>query len=812
MQFSKHAVRTMGWLLIMLPAPWAIQSVAQTDMPSGAASALTVNVVDGVSDQAIAGAKLQMVAAAGRPHLIGSWTTDQAGRNTLKFSTLTGDELKFWTIADGYVPAETAAPRDLTGSFPIVCAVRLERAATVGGIVLNEAGAPVAGVEVFIELGAKPEIQDPPTIPETRDNIHYEKTDAKGRWTCRHAPKQLLSVRFRLIHPDYVTAIFSPNTTERHEENVASVSEADLLASAAIVILKRGLTVNGMVLDSSQTPIEGAEVTGADYPVWTPADGRFSFNNFAAGQTVLTAQAKGFASQRKQIWVSNGTDAVRFELAKGNILKLQVLDAKGKPVPSAHISAQTGQKNAAGQWQWETDEQGKLVWDSAPAEEVLYSISHFGYEPARWQPLNADGREQVITLQKHLQISGHVVDFDTRTPIAAFRVIPGVLHVDHHDWNQTLITSGQNGTYAIALPKLDLPHVVRVEANGYYPEMSRTFQDAEQEAVTDFALKRGELISGRVRLPDGKPASEAQAALCLEDQVPVLAEAKFTEVELGHISETDAQGGFLFQPQHGLKMIAVAHEQGYAEVSLGDFKKSKIIQLKPWGRIAGMLLLGTAPCTNELVQLVRVGSFSPRFQLNRFAALTDGQGRFTFEQVPPGQHIIGHLINLQFSHGQTIRVVSGETTTVVLGQGGRTIMGRMEAADGRQLDWEGGRHPAFLHARLPPLAIPELPDALATNAWLRAYWDSDPGRARQISDVHYVLQFESNNVFRAENIPAGLYECEIHYHEPSVREGEPDTCLGIMRKEIAIPELRPGQRDEPCDLGTMTTTLKPSTR
>ena len=40
----------MGWLLIMLPAPWAIQSVAQTDMPSGAASALTVNVVDGVSD------------------------------------------------------------------------------------------------------------------------------------------------------------------------------------------------------------------------------------------------------------------------------------------------------------------------------------------------------------------------------------------------------------------------------------------------------------------------------------------------------------------------------------------------------------------------------------------------------------------------------------------------------------------------------------------------------------------------------------------------------------------------------------------
>ena len=73
-----------------------------------------------------------------------------------------------------------------------------------------------------------------------------------------------------------------------------------------------------------------------------------------------------------------------------------------------------------------------------------------------------------------------------------------------------------------------------------------------------------------------------------------------------------------------------------------------------------------------------------------------------------------------------------------------------------------------------------------------------------------MLRFESNNVFHVENVPAGAYECEIHYHEPSARAGEPDACLGIMRKAVVIPELQRGQRDEPWDLGEMTITLKAS--
>jgi uncharacterized GH25 family protein len=795
---------------MMVPAPWAIRSGAQTHAPLDAIGALTVKVVDGVSGQGVAGAKLQMVMAGERPHLTGNWTTDQLGRTTLPLPTSSWDELKFWTIVEGYVPAERAVERDLIGAFPKVCTVRLERAAVVGGVVLNEAGEPVAGVEVFIDWGKNSETPDPSAVADTDYNFHYEKTDGKGSWTCRHASKQLQSLRFRLVHPDYVTVMFAPDTAERQQESVASVSEADLLAGTAVVIMKQGLTIKGVVLDSHQKPIEGAEITAGDYPIWTLGDGRFSFNNRPVGETVLTVEAKGFAPQREKFLVSEAMNEVRFELEQGHTLKVRVLDAKGRPVPGARIAAERREDKGVSQWDWETDAEGRLVWDSAPAQEVIYSISHYGYETVRSQPLKADGQEQVITLHKHLQISGHVVDFDAQTPIVAFRVIPGVLHVDHYDWNQGLVTSGQNGTYAVALPKQDLPHVVRVEADGYYPEISRPFQEEQQDAVADFALKRGDPIRGTVLCPDGKPARNAQAALCLEDQMTLLAEARFADLERGNISETDAQGIFLFQPRQGVKMIAVSQAQGYAEVSMDDFKPSHVIRLNPWARITGVLYVGTTPGTNELVQLVRVGSFSPRFQVNSFTALTDSQGRFTFEHVPPGEHIIGRLIDSRFSHGQVIKVASGETTRLVLGEGGRTITGSIVAADGRELDWEVGRHPAFLHARLPPLTIPKLADVLATNAWLRAYWDSEQGRARQISDVQYVLQFESSNVFHAENVPAGTYECEIHYHEPSARDDEADNCLGILRKEVVIPELPPGQHDKPCELGRMTITLKPS--
>jgi protocatechuate 3,4-dioxygenase beta subunit len=797
----------------MLLAQQGTTVEVQSANAAGATNSLNLAVISRSNGQAVAGAKVQLIAEGARPHVVRYWTTDRTGGTTLEISNAAGNEVKLWILADDYVPNETVVQRDAGGLFPARHSVRMEEAVRVGGTVLDETGKPISGVEVFVGVEKKQDAKSDLFARPGHEGFHYEKTDEQGRWTCSHAPKQLQTARFRLMHSRYVTVEIAPDPQERAFGTDANVSPADLLAARASVFMSHGVTLNGLVVDANGEPIEGAEVTGPDYPVWTPADGRFSFRNCRAGPVIFLVQAGGFAPQRKQL-VSGETNEARIQLDAGNSLKLRVQDSKGRPIPGSQIAVERWQGQPIDEWQWETDNQGKFVWGSAPPDEVLYRVAHAGYETLRGQILKADGQEHVVVLHKHLQISGRVLDAETQAPISAFRVIPGQLHVNHFDWSPTNTVNGEMGSYVATLAKQTNPHphVLQVQADGYYPEISRTFQDAEEDVVFDFRLKRGESLTGRVELLDGKPAVKAQVALCTQDTEIGLSESGFLPSSLGNTAEANDRGEFMFQPRSGMRWIAAANAQGYAEMPVDAFKQSQTISLQPWGRIAGSLWRGNVLATNELLQLVRIGSLCPQFHANQFTRLTDAEGRFTFEQVPAGEHLIGRLIQNQFSHGQVVKVAPGKTTEVALGSGGRAFSGQMASADGRELDWEGFNHPAFLRAALPPLSTPQLADAMATNDWLRAYWDTPEGRTRQVSNVVYVLQFKSNNLFQVENVRPGSYECEIHYHQPGSAADEPDKCLGILRKQVEIPSVNTGQPDLSVDLGRLVISLKSPAR
>jgi len=186
--------------------------------------------------------------------------------------------------------------------------------------------------------------------------------------------------------------------------------------------------------------------------------------------------------------------------------------------------------------------------------------------------------------------------------------------------------------------------------------------------------------------------------------------------------------------------------------------------------------------------------------------LADANGKFLFKQIPPGDFLIGRLVDSQFSHGQPVSVRPGETASVQLGKVGRRVIVHVKAADGRELDWDNTRQPALLHNKVAPLPAPPTKDPMAERLWLQNFWESPAGRARQIASAPYVLQFQSNDVFQADNIPAGDYECEVHYH---VQGGsEADRCLGIARREVNIPPPKPSTDDEAFDLGSLTIELK----
>jgi uncharacterized GH25 family protein len=784
----------------------ALQAIAfdfQAAMGADSTAKLTLAIIDSFNGEHVSGANVQLIAAGGRPHVLQSWTTGSTANQRLQFATPMENQFQLWTVADGYVPVETTVERDISGAFPESCTVLLTRSATVAGTVLDERGKPLAGVEVHVEIRTQDAINGS-VRPDTHTSFHYEKTDGNGRWTCRHAPKQLRNVCFRFIHPEFVTAEIATEASDR-ARTTEIVSAADLLAFRSSIFMKRGLTLNGSVMGSNQKPVEGAEVIGPDFPVWTPADGHFSFHNCPTGTISLTAYAKGFAPQRKRFLVTETNSDAPFQLDKGNVLRLRVQDLKGRPVPQARVAVESWQGRPTTSWQWETDQQGQVVWDSAPADDVLYTINHVGYESLCAQSLKADGQGHTVTLVKHLRISGNVVDADTSAPVPEFRIVTGQLHINHYDWNATNILDGKKGTYLITLPKQVEPHLLQVQANGYYPEISRTFKDDEGDGIADFRLKRGQPLSGKVQLPDGKPASKAQVALCTPDNEVVIGESGLLDSDLGCKSETDQHGEFVFQPRRDIKWIAAANEQGYAEVFNDDFRRSPTLILKPWGRINGSLRSGSLPCTNQLLKLVRVGSLCPQLHPNQFTRLTDSAGGFTFECVPPGQLIIGRVINMQFSHAQVIDIPAAQSVALTLGIGGRTVTGKIESADRQPLDWEGGNHPAFLHVTSPPLTIPKLSDSVATNRWMREFWDSSEGRKRQVSNVSYVFEFKSNDIFQVDNVLAGTYECEIHYHQPAAVADQSDVCLGILKQQVTIPT---GEPDTPVNLGTLKITLK----
>ena len=107
-------------------------------------------------------------------------------------------------------------------------------------------------------------------------------------------------------------------------------------------------------------------------------------------------------------------------------------------------------------------------------------------------------------------------------------------------------------------------------------------------------------ITGTVVLPNGQPAAGAQVALTVSGYQLELVNAKL-EGDSRELVIADQDGQFslpLIQYANGI--VAVS-ENGYAELGIQEFVNGSKIVLQPWGRIEGVLHIGTRIGTNEAV-------------------------------------------------------------------------------------------------------------------------------------------------------------------------------------------------------------------
>jgi beta-lactamase regulating signal transducer with metallopeptidase domain/thiol-disulfide isomerase/thioredoxin len=689
---------------------------------------------------------------------------------------------------NGYVPIHYNWQSDVR---PIEMPERLDlqfaAGQTVGGVVQDENGAPIAGAHVEITM--------PLTWPELDNwvfNAAELTTDDAGRWTWPSAPPDFGTLGVRLKHPDFMDGY--------------GTASAD---GKAIAVLKRGLEVAGRVVDTEGKPIAGATARlgfdrfGSNDPESkTDADGRFVLKNCKPGKSLVTIQAEGLSPQFKDVFVEERADVGEFRLEPGHMLRLRVVDQEGQPVKGVWCGTDTWRSYRTLEFRADTDADGRIIWTSAPRDAVLCDFGKDGYMAVRKVSLEAGEKEHIITIPRRLTVTGTVTDAATKEPLPEFGIRHGYLWAGRNEPS----LSGDapvpyvDGTFGYSFDEPIIgAYVLQAVAPGYLPAISRPIRSDERDVSVEFTLQRGEGLAGRVVGPDGQPVAKATVGLGSPSAYAFLKLGYFDRGQgQAPIVETDADGKFAFPPQEssGSYAVIALHDAGYAELTRAEFEKSPELRLIPWGRVEGRVLRGTQPDANCEVSLWPKGRMNGEIHRTVFSfgytLRTDEHGAFSFDRVIPGAATVSRVVITEFGRSsqhapgwtQQIDVRSNETTAVTIGGTGQPVIGRVE------LD------------RQPELPVDWTSNEPATiDKW-------DVAKDERTGDFRCIGNIDRHGRFDIPDVPPGDYRLSIPVNNPPV----PNSCgagsaIGMATYNFTVPELPGGRSDEPLDLGVIEAQL-----
>ncbi|MGD0517195.1 MAG: carboxypeptidase regulatory-like domain-containing protein, partial [Thermoguttaceae bacterium] len=499
-----------------------------------------------------------------------TFTADAEGKAVIEGSTSYIKNLRLDIHAEGHVPVtwwsrtkETTPPRELNFT--------MENAQTVGGVVQDEQGKPIKGVNVKL---LRPFDQgyvylDPPS-----------QTDSEGRWTYNYAPKDLNDINIVLEHPEFVEqGLIRPSALEIEK----------MAKQTSVMVMKKGVAVTGTVTDPDGKPVANALVAqGRDrfssigtYTTRTDKDGHYRITLVDPRNYILTVISPGLAPDLRNIDVKDRMPPVDFSLEKGGVIRIRVIDKDGKPVEGVHMAPDTWRgyrtltdAGIAGK----TDKDGRWSWTWAPKQPVEMSIYKSGYMSLRNYPLAPQEDEQVVKLNPPLAISGNVIDAKTKQPIPSFSVVQGSIPKGGDEqmifWSRDILNKGENGRYNLVIDEPAIARFVRIEADGYTPEVSRGVKSDEGKVTCDFSLNKGEILNVAVRLPDEKPAAGADVHMALVPEgrhvnmAEFIKNGRFSLPTSSKISlKVNADGQLTIEPQDSEYLVIVIHDQGYAQTT-----------------------------------------------------------------------------------------------------------------------------------------------------------------------------------------------------------------------------------------------------
>lgn len=783
---------------------------------------LVIVSVRGSDGELIKGATLQASNVAGQKNTSESLTLESLGEGEYRVAIPNATRsFALEASAPHHVPSIAVwrggeLTKELTDAFNF----RLAKGTEISGRVIDENGNPIEGATVFVLDNSGTRDRGRP-----RDAVfgYPVKTGMNGLWVCDVVPKNASKILLKLTHPDYVS-------DSMYSETANHIPVSQLRSGTHQMLMKKGVTVTGRVLDSEGEPVpeatvyQGSDRFGSGFPqTSTDANGEFTFEHCKLGKMVLTVVAKNLAPELNVVQVVPEMDRVLFQLAPGKTLRLRALDQDGEPLPDIYVRADTwrGHRSLAdAEIPRDTDEEGVYVWNNAPSDGVEFDILAEGFLDKRNYKLTARDEEYIVKFIRPLTVTGTVVNAKTKQQIEAFDVIQGFTwKQDENDgisWEHEERMLGKAGAYE---SRFDYPypgHLLRIEATGYEPAVSRVFQSDEGIVTLDFELNPVAPLRGIVTTGNGQPAANVQVVLATTDQRVVVEGGRLTDMDRQTVAISDAEGRFQLPSQTDAFKLFFLNDFGAAIIPGYKFQSGQTVELKPWVTISGTVVIGTEPAAQTGVVLYEMDLpyDQPKVYIT-YQTGTDSQGHFSFSRVFPNvvfsvQRVIStDAGNGGPTHGQTVMTEPGQDFEVKIGGTGRPIVGHVNTPE------KDAKYGWGITAILPdeenypfPEGVDEM-SPLQQQTWSDEWKRTAEGMAFiEKSSKWYAVVIDEEGGFRVEDIPSGEYLLSLEMIAlATTDQWQKFESLGRLTHEFTVPEMAGGRSDQPLDLGDLTLDL-----
>ena len=327
--------------------------------------------------------------------------------------------------------------------------------------------------------------------------------------------------------------------------------------------------------------------------------------SYYSHQLILTAASPDFAITSLTVDVRTNLPEVRLRMAPQYPVHIQVMDGNGRAVAGAkvgpyplHIEGQLPSFEGV------TDAKGRLDWTNAPVSDfALLATSPSGKVSQEIQ-LTSEDRQAIFQLRpgmdNEILIRGQAHDAKSGGPVKLESVSYQTGDQEGFKWEGEIQDSG----FELAVPQTRfrpegvIPIVqLKLEAKGYRTLFTSWRDFAEGDWKPDFALQPADMASGKVLLPDGRPASGAQFWISLDQlggEVICTSPNSYWGPHLIKM-QADNGGNFTLPQVPEEHPVLFTHSDGYVKTSLAEIARHPEIHLRPWSSVEGLLKIGGKP-------------------------------------------------------------------------------------------------------------------------------------------------------------------------------------------------------------------------